>query len=327
MIQGTCRYLFAFAVTLMLASCSSVPDISEYRKPAGFKLESPRLGAGAATDQKTIFVFGGSNQKGLLNDVEILDPATKNVQVLKNHIIPRRYFSSVYDDNNHVYLIGGISASKQRANYESTVEVFNNVTRKVTKAATLPYPTRTNTAVYLDGKIYVLGGSHHDWQTRKLKPTALMAVYDISKDEWSLGAPMPTAKSTSAVTWQNKIYVVGGYTGEEQLDVFEQYDPATKKWKSLPPLPEPVSAHTTTVWRDYLIVFGDYNNLDAVWTYDFKAGTWHQSDLSMTGVRHAKAVTYNDAVYLIGGNQDSPGPVLDTIQIFDAKQLRQAVGK
>ena len=329
MLKGTTRLLTSLAATALLAACSSTPDVSKFQDQSNsFRLETARLGADSATDQQRIFVFGGSNSKdGLLDDVEIIDPSTKNVQVLKDHIIPRRYFSAVYDGDKQIYLVGGVSKEGLKTRYASSVEIFNTETRKVIEAAPLPYPTRMNTAVFLDGKIYVLGGSHLDWQTRKLRATAIMAIYDTKTNVWSLGPPMPTDKTTSAVTYNGKIYVVGGFTEGDQLDVFEQFDPATGKWKSLPPLPVKMSAHTTTVWRDYLIVFGDYNNLDAVWTYDFKAQQWHQSDLEITGVRHSSAVTFNDSVYLIGGNQDSPGPVLDAIQVFDAKQLRKAVGK
>lgn len=329
MLKRTSRLLTSLAGAALLAACSSTPDVSKFKEQSNsFRLESARLGADSATDQQRIFVFGGSNSKsGLLNDIEIIDPSTKNVQVLKDHIIPRRYFSAVYDGDKQIYLLGGVSRSGLKNRFESNVEVFNTETRKISEAAPLPYPTRMNTAVFLDGKIYVLGGSHLDWQTRKPRSTAIMAIYDTKTNVWSLGPPMPTVKATSAVTYNGSVYVVGGFNEGEQLNVFEQFDPTTNEWTSLPPLPVKISAHTTTVWRDYLIVFGDYNNLDAVWTYDFKAQQWHKSDLKITGVRHSSAVTFNDSVYLIGGNQSSPGPVLDAIQVFDAKLLRKAVGK
>ena len=327
MYVRTIRLLTLLVGLVLIAACSSIPDISKFQKGNTFKLETPRLGAKSATDDKRIFVFGGSYKAGFLGDVEIIDPTTKNIQVLKNHIIPRRYFSAVYDGSENVYLIGGIAQDGKKVRYESKVEIFNTVTRKVVEAAPLPYPTRMNSAVYLNGKIYVLGGSHLDWDTRKHKTTAIMAIFDTQTGVWSLGPPMPTEKETATVTYDGKIYAIGGYASGESQDVFEQFDPATGKWQSMPPLPEKISAHSATVWRDYLIVFGNYDDLDAVWTYDFKAKQWHHSELEITGVRHSSAVTFNDSVYLIGGTQGTSGPVLDAIQVFDANQLRKAVGK
>nr|WP_252735784.1 kelch repeat-containing protein [Aestuariibacter sp. A3R04] len=289
------------------------------------KLEYPRYAAGVTADTQAIYAFGGSNENGLRDDIEIIDLATNNSQVLKGHILPRRYFSAVADGNNRIFLIGGVSRSGIRAKYENRVEIFNTETRVVSEAAPLPYPTRINTAVRLGDKIYVMGGSHWDWQTKALKRTNLMSVYDINADTWSFAPPMPTGKATSAVTYEGKIYVAGGYTGEEKLDVFEQFDPVTNSWTSLPAMPMKLSAHTTTVWRNYLLSFGDFDAQDIVWAYNFTTKQWREIELPVMGVRHSKAVSIGDTVYLVGGTQGTKGPVKDTIQVFTAKQLADAL--
>lgn len=329
MFKGKCREIFITLMTTGLLAvtggCSSTATTSMESSSQVLKLEYPRYGAGVTADTQTIYVFGGSNEYGLRDDIEIVDLATNNSQVLKGHILPRRYFSAVADGNNHIFLIGGISRTGIQSKFENRVEIFNTETRTISKAAPLPYPTRINTAVRVDDKIYVMGGSHRDWETKEMKRTSLMSVYDITADTWSLAPPMPTGKATSAVVYEGKIYVAGGYTGDEKLDVFEQFDPNTNTWTSLPALPMALSAHTTTLWRNYLLSFGDYDALDVVWAYNFITKQWRQIELPVMGVRHSKAVTVKDNVYLVGGTQGSKGPVKDTVQVFTAKQLTDAL--
>ena len=329
MFKGKFRdILVTLATTGLLAvisGCTSTATKPVESTSQSLKLEYPRYAAGVTADPQAIYVFGGSNEYGLRDDIEVIDLATNNSQVLKGHILPRRYFSAVADSGNQIFLIGGVSRTGIRSQYENRVEIFNTDTRIVSQAAPLPYPTRINTAVRVDDKIYVMGGSHRDWETKTIKRTSLMSVYDITADSWSLAPPMPTGKATSAVVYEGKIYVVGGYTGDQKLDVFEQFDPDTNTWTSLPTLPMALSAHTTTVWRNYLLSFGDYDALDVVWAYNFITKQWRQIELPIMGVRHSKAVTTGDNVYLVGGTQASKGAVKDAIQVFTAKQLTDAL--
>ncbi len=312
----------AICSVLMLGGCAQQPK-EVFSATLPFKLETARFGEGVANDGTNIYVFGGSRGGEWLDDVEIIDPTTKNIQVLDDHIIPRRYFSAVYDEQGKIYLIGGISHENGEFNYESRVEVFDTQSRMVTQVAPLPYPTRVNAAVYLDGKIYVMGGGHRDWETNDMKRSSLMAVYDVATNTWSLAPPMPTARETAAVKHDGKIYVVGGYDGKGAVTAFERYDPVTQVWDTLPDLPQPLSAHSAAVWRDQLFTFGHYTNLAASYVFDFTTQTWREAQLPLKDGRHNKATTMGDNIYVIGGfTPDDAG--LDLIQVFDEATLKKA---
>ena len=52
---------------------------------------------------------------------------------------------------------------------------------------------------------------------------------------WSAGAPMPSARAEIAVAQLGgKIYVIGAFTGERELEI---YDAATDRWSRGAPLP------------------------------------------------------------------------------------------
>src|SRR3954469_24457727 len=73
---------------------------------------------------------------------------------------------------------------------------------------------------------------------------------------WTKGAPMPSARTEVAVAEVGgKIYVVGGFRGEREL---EGYDPAAERWSRGASIPRSVH-HTAAVGlKDKLYVVGGF---------------------------------------------------------------------
>jgi len=291
---------------IAIAGCSSTQN--------ELSLNEKRYGHAVVNDSKKIFVFAGSNRSGFLGDVEIIDPSTGHIEVLSNHVIPRRYFSAVWDGNQSIYLIGGISRKDGVGRLENRVEVFNTKTYEVTQAKPIPSPTRINTAVWLNDRIYVIGGT--EFYKRRLTPSAQTLSYNPKLDEWSKHANMPTAKTTRAVAKDGYIYTIGGYDRWAAINVFERYDPDADQWHTLDPLPFNVSAHSATILGDDLYIFGDYKRLTATYSYNFTTQKWKNITIGYKASRHNAATTIDDTIYVIGGNVAGNGPFLDYIQKF-----------
>ncbi len=148
--------LFIVITLLFLSACSS-----QFTREATseLKLQTQRYGHASATDGEHIFVFAGSNGRKFLSDVEVIDPINGTVKVLKNKVIPRRYFSAVWDGKDSIYLIGGVSYIDNIATLENRVEIFNIHSFEVTLGAPIPAPRRDSRSVLLDDRIYVIGGN------------------------------------------------------------------------------------------------------------------------------------------------------------------------
>lgn len=306
-----------------MSACSSVsPSLSTTAstvevKAKSLHLQTPRFGHAVVNDGQKIYVLAGANESGFLSDLEIIDPNKDKTQVLANHLIPRRYFSAVWDGQHSIYLIGGISHTEKGYQLEKKVEVFNTLTHEVSLVKSLPAPTRINSAVYLDNKIFVFGGTGPTSRSKQeLNAKAIVGYYDIALNSWVRVADMPTAKTTRAAVYKEHIYVIGGYDGSKALDVFERFDPATNKWESLPALPQAISAHSVAVAEDNLYVFGDYTELDSSYRYDFINKQWHKLNIGYKASRHNAATTLANCIYVIGGNTGGNGPYLDYIQQF-----------
>ena len=304
---------FLFLITLLLmalSGCSSKPVF----KSEQLSLSTARYSHAAVNDGKKIYVLAGSNKSGFLSDIEIIDPISETTEVIRKKLIPRQYFSAVWDGKHSIYILGGVSLKGRRFRYEKRVEVFNTITHEVSFAQPLPAPTRINSAVFLNGRIFVFGGAYI--KRGKLKASPIVTVLNVAKNKWLRAQNMPTAKTTRAVVKDGLIYVVGGYDRKSSLDVFERFDPKLNKWESLPAMPAKISSHSITVVKNKLFVFGDYKNLKSTYSYDFLTHEWEKVDIGYKASRHNATTTLGDTTYVIGGNTGSEGPFLDYIQAF-----------
>lgn len=306
--------------TLLMSGCSSTSNsksasTTNVQQQGTLSLDGARYAHAMVNDGEKLYVIGGSHNSDFLSSIEIIDPATKKTLKLNGKIIPRRYFSAVWDGNESIYIVGGVSLNGDHYKYEKRVEVFNTKTHEVTLVKNLPAPTRTNSAVLKDGKIFVFGGGYPRAKSMKYQPT--VAVYDLIKDTWQRGQDMPTAKATEAFVKDDYIYVVGGYNGKQSLNTFERYDPTLNRWQSLPAIPYRLSAHSIALKGEKLFVFGNYLDTSATYSYDFKTQQWQKSDLDFVAARHTAATTMDDVIYVSGGITNSSGPSIDNLQIFN----------
>lgn len=279
-----------------------------------------RYGHAAVQDGKRIFILSGANYSGLLSDVEVYDPVSGKTEHWKEKLIPRQYFSAVWDGKESIYILGGISISAQGRLaprlpvVQSRVEILNTRTGEVTYAPDLPAPTSNNTAVFSQGRILVFGGSR--FALDRLVPVPTVAIYDVASQQWFKGKDMPEPKDSQAVVKDGWVYLAGGYNQRRGLNSFARYSPDLNEWQVLPEMPVKLSAHSMTVRQNQLLVFGDYDETDSTYGYDFTKAQWQKLDLGYKSSRHSAAVTFHDDVYVFGGNAGNNGPLLNVIQKF-----------
>ena len=94
-------------------------------------------------------------------------------------------------------------------------------------------------------------------------PTGLetdkVEAYDNSMGKWKTLAPLPQPLNHAAIAALNqKIYVIGGYTGRwsKPLDVNFEYDPEKNNWTKKSPMPTARGAMAATVIKGKIYVVG-----------------------------------------------------------------------
>ncbi|MFQ3197701.1 MAG: hypothetical protein ACI8R9_000125 [Paraglaciecola sp.] len=250
--------------------------------------------------------------------MEIIDPQTGEIQVLSNKVLPRRYFSAVWDGQHSIYLLGGISHIGDSIALEPTVEIFDTITHKITFAT--PVARHNSSAVYLDGQIYLFGGSDYSVANGfELIPSTLATRYDLTSQTWLPVADMLTAKATRVFAKDGMIYALGGARFMAPMTVFEQYNPRQNSWQKLPYLPLPISAHSLVVYGQKLRGFGSDDVPDLTYSYDFELATWQKTDIGYLPSSQNTATLLGNTIYVIGGTGGKGRAFVNSIQPFPQK--------
>ena len=129
------------------------------------------------------------------------------------------------------------------------------------------------------------------------------AAFAQSIGRWSTGAPMPSARTEVAVAEVGgKIYVVGGYRGERELEV---YDPAADRWSRGASIPRALHHAAAVGLKDKLYVVGGFvegwTPTDEVHEYDPASDRWQRLAALPTPRGALAAAVLDGKIYAVGG--------------------------
>lgn len=161
--------------------------------------------------------------------------------------------------------------------------------------APVPQARGSSSAIVVNGKIHLIGGATLPFEMKNTNfhPSLNVSVgthevYDIASNSWSKRADLPTPRNHAAAGAINgKIYIVGGRAGSVfipnalNVDIVEEYDPATDQWQLRAPMPTPRSAAAWGVHNGKVIVAGGeirhrdfWGTYTAVESYDPVSNSW-----------------------------------------------------
>jgi len=313
-----------YSMLLLLKIRAEEPSSPQLTKVGEYHLKQPRYGAAAVAAGDCIYVIGGQNRGGILDDIERLDVRTHEVTTLPVKLIPRHHQGAVLVDGK-TYIFGGVGYGLPGSSgIEETLEIYDVATGKLTEGAPMPWPHASFAAAALDGKIYAISGVIGA-RRADVRETPRTDVYDIARNSWSEGVPMPTMRETrTAAVVRDAIIVAGGYSVPDVsrgLQTVEIFVPARQQWLTLPDLAEPVGSNSAAVLGRYLYLFGNYDPADDILAYDL---TTHESSIlkhQLTSTSQSTAVALGGRIYVVGGldrggRRMSDRNPLDLIQVF-----------
>ncbi|PVX23056.1 MAG: hypothetical protein CW691_11750 [Candidatus Bathyarchaeum sp.] len=171
--------------------------------------------------------------------------------------------------------------------------------------------------VGVNGKIYAIGGSGE--YDNVIYSNNAVFEYDPVLDTWDAKNVMPIKRSGFVLAvYQNKIYVIGGRDGLNQV-----YDPQTQTWENRTSMPTPRTQMEANVvdGKIYLIggrTGGQMSTVALNEVYDPQTDTWTTKEpMRYPVVEYASAVVDNK-IYVIGGQDEFHDELnLDVTQIYD----------
>lgn len=226
-------------------------------------------------------------------------------------------FPSAVSDGTSAYIVAGVDGTGTSVN---TLYRYNPGTNDYTTLAPAPTATWNQAVVYLNGKIYKIGGYISSGGTTN--STNALDIYDVTANTWSSGAPYPLAQGwMSAFTDGTYVYAAGGVSsvsGSVPSTKTYRYDPGTNTWDDAAIADLPVSrwgsASSITSYRGGWVLAGGYvggtdtTNLSASTVkWDPVANSWSSLPDMLTARARMTGAVIGDAFHVIGGRSSAGG--------------------
>ena len=229
---------------------------------------------GVAANGK-MYVMGGYGVNG--DPVGMLweyDPATD--KWTKKTSMPRKaHHAALAEYKGKIYVFGGYTLY-QGGGWEPIDNTWEYDPAKDSWKALAPMLGKRGSpiAAEVNGQIYVIGGAIPEpgtneaavFPNRAARSVGTNEAYDPETNKWSTKSPMPTPRNHAfAGAVNGKIYVIGGritspfITVASNLDVVEEYDPATNTWGgsgARAPMPTARSGGGWTTYNGKIYVAG-----------------------------------------------------------------------
>jgi N-acetylneuraminic acid mutarotase len=154
----------------------------------------------------------------------------------------------------------------------------------------------------------------------------MVELYNATSDSWAEGIaqlPLPL-HHTSAASYQGKIYVAGGYTGDwTASDRLFTYDPTTNEWTQGKPMPTPRGYPTAKFVNGTLYVVGgdggatNERSLNATESFDPVTNKWTSHASMPTARYHAAFAVVDGKLYVVGGRIGEELNKVDLAEVYD----------
>jgi N-acetylneuraminic acid mutarotase len=166
--------------------------------------------------------------------------------------------------NGKIHYMSGANLAREDIGVHYALDL-NNLAGGWKSLAPVINPANHPGSAVLDGKIYFMGGAHH--QDAEADPQGTLEVYNETTNSWTELAHMPVARdhiSSAVVTFGNRFIVLGGETSHNVLSKWvTAYTPATNTWTELTPLPVAKSAGVGAVlYGNLYYVGGNFSSVN-----------------------------------------------------------------
>nr|XP_033802183.1 kelch-like protein 13 isoform X2 [Geotrypetes seraphini]XP_033802184.1 kelch-like protein 13 isoform X2 [Geotrypetes seraphini]XP_033802185.1 kelch-like protein 13 isoform X2 [Geotrypetes seraphini] len=195
-----------------------------------------------------LYAVGGRNAAGELATVECYNPRMNEWSYVAKMNEPHYgHAGTVF--GGLMYISGGITHDT----FQKELMCFDPDTDKWTQKAPMTTVRGLHCMCTVGDKLYVIGGNHFRG-TSDYDDVLSCEYYSPSLDQWTPIAAMLRGQSDVGVAvFENKIYVVGGYSWNNRcmVEIVQKYDPEKDEWHKVFDLPESlggIRACTLTVF-------------------------------------------------------------------------------
>ena len=248
-------------------------------------------------------------------------------RVLAKNTCHRRHESAFVKVGDKFIALGGRNIHK--------VDIYDPQTNQWTSGADSPIEMHHFQAIAYQGEVWVIGAFTGPYP--KEEPIPFIYVYNPDQDRWRVGGKLPEGRYRGAAgltVYKDKFYLLcgnqlGHFTGHNTW--FDEFDPKTGAWKSLPDAPNTRDHFQLAVIDSKLYAAGGRNTsaktgnvmnqvIPEVDVYDFATGTWSTLPASAnlpTLRAGTSSVVLGDRLVVMGGESSSQVPAHSEVEAYD----------
>jgi DNA-binding CsgD family transcriptional regulator len=213
---------------------------------------------------------------------------------------------AVVSDVSRMYAIGGEDSS----GVSGRTEIYDPVSNGWLPGPSKPTPVANVSGVWLDGRIYVPGGT-----TQAGGVTNVLEVYEPAAGAWEARSPMPGPRTGYALAaLDGKMYLFGGWDGAAYRAETFVYDPSADRWSQGASMPTARAFAAAGTLENSIYVVGGYDGareLDTVEAYDPSAegtpeGPWSPRSPMNAARGGLGLATIGSRLYAVGGGWAAP---------------------
>jgi len=278
----------------------------------------PRLWCSSVIFQDKLYIYGGHTTQGILSNL------ISNVKAdfFKYNTVTRKWYGIehqmggktehkcvVYE--NALWFVGGYNGY----DYTSDIHRFDPVTGTSTIVETTgePFSRRSAlTALVWRDKLYTFGG----WNGFSRTWYNDLHVFHFGTKHWNMitpkGRPPIKRTSHSAVIFKDKMYVFGGFSGDEYLNDLHEFDLETETWTEITKqckgdIPAPRSRFCAAVHGDCMYILGGWNKVgyfSDFYMFNFVTRIWTKivnNNFVIPSISQYSLATHGDYLYIFGG--------------------------
>jgi serine/threonine protein kinase/N-acetylneuraminic acid mutarotase len=290
----------------------------------GAEMPTPRKMLGSASDDKVVYTVGGNDGTADLPTVEAYDPAADTWTPLPALSQPRSDLGVAVADARLV-AVGGLSAGQVL----KTVSVMDLAAKTWAGLPDMSTARHGMAVAAVEKSVYVIGGATDAGASQVMSTAEALKLAPRKLQPASAWRSLPDAPTPRLMmAWtvlDDKIYIAGGMSHGETLQLVQSYDPQTRGWQAQPPLPVPLHHATATTYRGEMVVIGGASDELANASnkvYALRGGSWVELP-SLTHARAAAAAAVvGDKLVVVGGQNEKK--IVAQTEVFDGQSWKDA---
>jgi len=358
------KKLIHILILILIISCTTKPSVSpeifaEYKlkfsRPGNLeRMEKGLFGMGYTTDGEYLYavngavidlllrggipkysvniygdVSGGGGAQSVTSSISSktiyrYSPEEDKWSIIPDKLKAKRFSCAEYIDGE-IYVFNGFDYifynDRMNRVVNKNFEVIDTNSGEVSHLSKNPYPAYYSGTAVWDNNIYVFGGAF-----TKSQYSNKLLMYNTYRDEWSQLRNMSEQKTCRGEIVNGILYVFGGYNGRVSSKI-HSYDIENDTWTYITNMPFGISANAITKHGDFIWLIGDYYRLSTVAVFNTKTNEFHLIKSSMSGRRHAGAEIIENKLYVFGGNRQSTGSFLSSIQVADITEIEKLISQ